>query len=854
MRRAPRQDRLPGAPAYLDAVSTEPLHPAARETLLAALDRGYADPLRLHGAGREARLLLDNAREVVAALLGARPDEVSFTASGTQAVHLGLLGLLLGRRRTSARLVHSAVEHSAVLAAGAWWERHFDGTTDSVPVDARGTCSLDALEAALAGSRPASWPARWRTPRWARCSRSTDGGRDRRRGTTCPSSRTLRPPPGGSTCPAGGPPPPRPPTSGAARPASGCCSSARARGGGRRSRPTTAPTPGSRASRTSRPRWPRPRRCRPCVAERDEVGARQRALVDRLRAGLARTSRTWTWSATRCDRLPHVLTFSCLYVDGESLVTELDRLRVRGGVGLGVHREQPRAVARAGRDGRADPRQRAGLADPGHHRRRTSSGCWRALPGVLAGLRARRQAAPMDADVELDCRGMLCPLPVIRLANNLGDVAVGQTMAVVADDPAARPGHRGLVPDARPGVRRRGPRRRRGPPLRGPAAALMHVVYNSRSTGRFSDSPRAIFERLRERPGHRAHLAARPGARRCVPRRTSRRCGSTAPRPGAALESADLVVAGTHTEVEWTKSPGTTYLQTWHGTPLKRIHNDVLLVPPGRLDELDRDIARWDVLLSPNPVSTPRLRKAFGFDGPVWETGYPRNDLLLGPAAAATRCDVRRRAGAGRRRDGGALRTDVARRREVRRERRRGPDAPAPRRPGRAGSTEVRRTPHRVLARVHNLMTDRSHAEAAPGVVDVSFYRDVRELYLAADVLVTDYSSVMFDFALTGKPIVFYAYDLDRFRDEIRGFYFDLLPQAPGPVVRTEDRAGRGAAAPRPGAGSPTATRRSGRRTAAWRTDTPPTGSWSGSACSEASGQGRGVLTCAAISAAASSP
>ena len=72
-------------------------------------------------------------------------------------------------------------------------------------------------------------------------------------------------------------------------------------------------------------------------------------------------------------------------------------------------------------------------------------------------------------------------------------------------------------------------------------------------------------------------------------------------------------------------------------------------------------------------------------------------------------------------------------------------------------------------------------------MVDVSFYRDVRELYLAADVLVTDYSSVMFDFALTGKPIVYYAYDLDRFRDEIRGFYFDLVPQAPGPVVQTED-------------------------------------------------------------------
>ncbi len=78
---------------YLDAASSEPLHPAARETLLAALERGYADPRRLHGPGRDARLLLDNAREVVAECLGVRPDEVTFTSSGTDAVHRGLLGL-----------------------------------------------------------------------------------------------------------------------------------------------------------------------------------------------------------------------------------------------------------------------------------------------------------------------------------------------------------------------------------------------------------------------------------------------------------------------------------------------------------------------------------------------------------------------------------------------------------------------------------------------------------------------------------------------------------------------------------------------------------------------------------------
>ncbi|MFA6298232.1 MAG: aminotransferase class V-fold PLP-dependent enzyme, partial [Nocardioides sp.] len=80
-------------PAYLDAASSEPLHPAARTTMLAALDQGYADPRRLHGPGRNARLILDNARAAVAEALGVRADEVTFTSSGTDAVHRGLLGL-----------------------------------------------------------------------------------------------------------------------------------------------------------------------------------------------------------------------------------------------------------------------------------------------------------------------------------------------------------------------------------------------------------------------------------------------------------------------------------------------------------------------------------------------------------------------------------------------------------------------------------------------------------------------------------------------------------------------------------------------------------------------------------------
>ncbi|MDQ6524211.1 aminotransferase class V-fold PLP-dependent enzyme [Nocardioides sp. LHD-245] len=125
---------------YLDAASSTPLHPAARETLLAALDRGYGDPRRLHAAGRDARLLLDNARAVVAECLDARPDEVGFTASGTDAVHRGLLGLTAATGRNG--IVHGAVEHSSVLHAVAWRPSPAHA---AIPVDATGRVDVGAL-------------------------------------------------------------------------------------------------------------------------------------------------------------------------------------------------------------------------------------------------------------------------------------------------------------------------------------------------------------------------------------------------------------------------------------------------------------------------------------------------------------------------------------------------------------------------------------------------------------------------------------------------------------------------------------------------------------------------------------
>ena len=310
----------------------------------------------------------------------------------------------------------------------------------------------------------------------------------------------------------------------------------------------------------------------------------------------------------------------------------------------------------------------------------------------------------------------------------------------------------------------------------------MRVVFHSYE-GRYSDSPRAVYEALSARGGgaehvwlaDAEHLAGFPEDVETVMWGT--------PACVETLEAADVLVANTHTDLVWSKRPGAFYLQTWHGTPLKRIHWDVLWAPAGRLERLQGDVDQWDCLLSPNRASTPFLRQAFRYEGEVLESGLPRNDVLSSPDRDAVRARVRRELSIPDGKtvvlytptwrddtvfeEGGAefaLGLDV--------------DAFA----GALGDHHV------LLLRLHYMLTGRLGALEHPAVRDVSFHPDVAELYLAADAMVTDYSSTMFDFAVTGKPMLFFAYDLDDYRDRQRGFYFDFVPIAPGPVVTTNEQ------------------------------------------------------------------
>lgn len=317
----PAGDQRPRGPVYLDAAGSEALHPAARDTLQAALDRGYADPRRLHGPGRDARLLLDNAREVIADALDVRPDEVTFTASGTDAVHRGLLGLLAAG--PGARLVHSAVEHSSVLHAARWARHTWGSTFAEAPVTPTGRLDLERLPATAAGASVLALQSA-----------------NHEVGTIQPVADALAvlaaAAPGASlfldACASAG----RLPLPGGW---SAAAASAHKWGGPsgvglllvRRRSPWRPPYP---ADDRSDPRavgfenvpaaLAAAAALQAVVAERAERSARERALIDLVRARVAELPDVEVVGDPD-DRLPHLVTFSFLYVDGEALVTELDR-------------------------------------------------------------------------------------------------------------------------------------------------------------------------------------------------------------------------------------------------------------------------------------------------------------------------------------------------------------------------------------------------------------------------------------------------------------------------------------------------------------------------------------------------
>ncbi|KIZ18174.1 cysteine desulfurase/sulfurtransferase TusA family protein [Streptomyces natalensis] len=432
---------------YFDAASAAPLHPVAREALLASLDEGWADPVRLYREGRRARMLLDAAREAAAEAVGCRPDELVFTPSGTQAVHSGMSGALAARRRVGRGLVHSAVEHSAVLHAA---EVHTaaGGTVTQVGVDRTGRVAAGEFAAALRADtalaclQSANHEVGTEQPVEEVAAHCQEAGVPLL--VDAAQSLAWGPVPGAwslltaSAHKWGGPPgvgllAVRKGTRFAPQGPADERESGRAPGFGN--------LPGIVAAAAAL------RALRAEAAGGADEAARLRELVGRIRTRVPELVGEVEVVGDPVRRLPHLVTFSCLYVDGEVLLQELDRagFSVSSGSSCTSSTLTPSHVLRA-----------MGVLSEGNVRVSLPYGTDEAdverflqvLPGVVRSVREqlgvpvekpeKPAAAGEETGLVVDALGRRCPIPVIELAKVIGRVPVGGTVTVLSDDEAAR--------------------------------------------------------------------------------------------------------------------------------------------------------------------------------------------------------------------------------------------------------------------------------------------------------------------------------------------------------------------------------------------------------------------------------
>ncbi len=236
------------------------------------------------------------------------------------------------------------------------------------------------------------------------------------------------------------------------------------------------------------------------------------------------------------------------------------------------------------------------------------------------------------------------------------------------------------------------------------------------------------------------------------------------------------------------------YLQTWHGTPLKRLAHDII-VPEGTTfyrsgmtaDEMrntyDNDVAKYNYMISPNSFCTEVFQSAFQIERKrLIETGYPRNDMLTNITeeqiiAIKQRMQLPMDKNiilyAPTWRDNSfitsgytlELQADFIKWKKV------------------LGNDSI------VLFKPHYLIINKfeNNPELKDFLYSIDAKEDINDLYVVADQLITDYSSVFFDYAILKRPIYFYMYDLEEYKEELRGFYLDIYKDLPGDIYETED-------------------------------------------------------------------
>lgn len=314
------------------------------------------------------------------------------------------------------------------------------------------------------------------------------------------------------------------------------------------------------------------------------------------------------------------------------------------------------------------------------------------------------------------------------------------------------------------------------------------IIFESFGGRQVSDSPLAIHELFKKLyPGFRYIWSVeREAVPYCkangipyVVRRTA--------RWARTLEKAQYWISNARFPA-WVRKPKyVTYIQTWHGTPLKKLGLDIenVAMPGTNTAAYHRNFVseanRWDALVSPNDYSTQIFRSAFGFKNQILKVGYPRNDELINSSPEDVTA-LKQQLGipldkkvvlyAPTYRDNQfaekgkytfELPFSLADFRE------------------RFGQDAV------LILRMHYLISNALDvSDYSDFVYDLSSYPNISDLYLVSDLLITDYSSVFFDYAYLQRPILFYPYDYHLYKDELRGFYLDYEKDLPGKIAQNE--------------------------------------------------------------------
>ncbi len=251
------------------------------------------------------------------------------------------------------------------------------------------------------------------------------------------------------------------------------------------------------------------------------------------------------------------------------------------------------------------------------------------------------------------------------------------------------------------------------------------------------------------------------------------------------LATSKYIINNSRMPLKWHKRKGQKFIQTWHGTPLKRLVYDMDKVKmPGvnkktYLKNFTKDVEKWDYLLSPNEYSTPKFKSAFRYDGKILKSGYPRNERLknidfkeINDIKSKLKIPVDKKVilytptfRDNRYIDKGKYIQDIFINLEKIKKA--------------IGEDVV------MILKSHYLVKEVNYKYSKENIIDLSSYDDITDLYLISDMLITDYSSTFFDYIYLKKPIVFYQYDQKEYEKDIRGFYIPIEDLTN--VVRSED-------------------------------------------------------------------